>query len=504
MAELVEALGVVALLDAMVGPIKSRDRGMGAGDLLVGVAVAQLSGQDHLVGLDRYRADVAGQALSPVPGLCSTTAAGLARRMDAGAWAGVERGVAGATQRMLALLPPERVAILLGAVTIDLDTTDVEVYGRKKRGVAYNYQGQRCGRPHVATWAETGVTLAADLLSGDQDPRPEAAGLLRRALASLPGGVARVALRADAGYFAVNLALAAHREGVRFAIGAQRIAPLWRTLAGIAESDWIEATEMPGAQVAIAEYRPAWWPTSTRLLIRRVRLDASQVSTDPRARRRPTLHPDQRALPLEELACADAVYGYSFILTNHDVSPPARAAAVDHWYRHRTEIENIFRDAKHGAALRHLPSGYLEVNTAWMGGALLATSIAGWLHHLTATSPTPDDHDPEDNAAPYPSTPEPLAGLGVRDGKAMIATLRHRLLCIPGRLIHHAGGLILRLPPGHDLLTVVLTHLRALPHPCGPGHPAPTTHRNPPPEATLGPPAHPQPKKQSPKDPQNW
>jgi hypothetical protein len=36
---------------------------------------------------------------------------------------------------------------LTRSVTIDLDTTDVEVYGRHKRGVAYNYQGQRCGRP---------------------------------------------------------------------------------------------------------------------------------------------------------------------------------------------------------------------------------------------------------------------------------------------------------------------------------------------------------------------
>jgi Transposase DDE domain group 1 len=469
-AELVEALGVVALLDAMVGPIKVRARGMGAGELLVGMASAQLAGQDHLVGLDRYRADGAGQLVSPVPGLCSTTAAGLARRMDASAWAGVERAVAEATQRMLALLPPQRVESLLGAVTIDMDTTDVEVYGRKKRGVAYNYQGQRCGRPHVATWAETGLTLAADLLSGDQDPRPDAAGLLRRALARLPRGVRRVALRADAGYFAVDLAVAAHREGVHFAIGAKRIAPLWRTLAGIAESDWVEALDMSGAQVALADYRPAWWPTSTRLLIRRVHLDVSQISTDPRARRRRTLHPDQRALPLEELAEADAVYGYSFILTNHDVSTPARAAAVEHWYRHRTEIENIFRDSKHGAALRHLPSGYIEVNTAWMWGALLATTIAGWLHQLIATSPTPDDpdpkddQDPEDDADPYPSTPEPLAGLGVRDGKAMIATLRHRLLCIPGRLIHHAGQLILRLPPGHQLLPVVLARLRALPH----------------------------------------
>ena len=45
----------------------------------------------------------------------------------------------------------------------------------------------------------------------------------------------------------------------------------------------------------------------------------------------------------------------------------------------------MFRDAKLGAALRHLPSGYPQVNTAWMWGALLAASIAGWLHQLTAT-----------------------------------------------------------------------------------------------------------------------
>ena len=141
---------------------------------------------------------------------------------------------------------------------------------------------------------------------------------------------------------------------------------------------------MDGAQVAVADYCPDWWPTATRLLIRRVRLDvtAGQVSADPRARRRRTLRPEQRVLPIAEL---DAVYGYSFIVTNLDVSTPQQAAAVEHWYRHRTQVENIFRDAKHGAALRHLPSGYPQVNRAWMWGALLAVSIAGWLHQLTAT-----------------------------------------------------------------------------------------------------------------------
>jgi hypothetical protein len=450
-SELTGRLGVVESLDAAIGPIKQRNRGLSGGQLLVGLAAAQLAGEDFLVGLDRQRADAAGQRLTPVPGLGATTAAGLARRFSDAQWHAVERGLAAGQERMLAALPAPRRARLTSAATIDIDTTDVEVYGSDKRGVAYNYQGQRCGRPHVASWAETETTLAAQLLSGADDPRPHAPELLRRALAALPAQVraGRVALRADGGYFAGELARAAHFAGVEFAIGAKRIAPLWRLLAGIAEADWVDALEMDRAQVAVADYRPGWWPANTRLLVRRVRLAPDQVSADPRSRRRRTLHPDQRALPLAELADADAIYGYSFVLTDRDVSTPERAAAVEHWYRHRTSVENVIRDSKHGAALRHLPSGYHEVNTAWMWGALLAATMAGWLHQLTGGL-GPDGT---------------VAGHGVRDGKAMIATLRHRLVRVPARLVRHAGRLLLRLPPGHGLLAEILARLRALPTP---------------------------------------
>ena len=77
-------------------------------------------------------------------------------------------------------------------------------------------------------------------------------------------------MRADAGYFAGQLARTAHDAHISFAIGAKRIAPLWRLLAGIAEDDWHDAIDMDGAQVAVAEYCPDWWPADTRLLIRRV------------------------------------------------------------------------------------------------------------------------------------------------------------------------------------------------------------------------------------------
>ena len=82
-----------------------------------------------------------------------------------------------------------------------------------------------------------------------------------------------------------------------------------------------------------------------------------------------------------------------------------------------------------------------------MWGALLAASLTGWLHQLTAT-PAPNGS---------------LLGHGVRDGQAMIATLRHRLIRVPARLVHHAGALILRPPPGHDLLAQILARIRTLP-----------------------------------------
>jgi hypothetical protein len=276
--------------------------------------------------------------------------------------------------------------------------------------VAYNHQGQRVGRPHVAIWAETEIVLAADLGSGTDEVRATAAGLLRRALSCLPAAArasGQVAVRAGAGYFAGALARAARDERIAFAIGAKRIAPLWRLLDGIAEQDWHDATGMHGAQVAVSDYCPDWWPAATSLLIRRVRLDPGQVPADPRSRRRRTLHPDQRALPFPELENADAIYAYSFILTSLDVSDPGKAVAAEHWYRQRATVENVFRDGKHGA-LRHLPSGYPRVNMAWMWGALLAASIAAWLHQLTAATAGPDI----------------TAGHGVRGGKAMIETLR--------------------------------------------------------------------------------
>jgi hypothetical protein len=102
--------------------------------------------------------------------------------------------------------------------------------------------------------------------------------------------------------------------------------------------------------------------------------------------------------------------------------PTVAPISRGHWYRHRSTVGNIFRHSKLGAVLRHLLSGYPQVNLAWMWGALLAATIAAWLHQLTARTAGQDI----------------LTGHGVRGGEAMIATLRWRLIVVPGRPTRHA------------------------------------------------------------------
>ena len=437
-SELVDRLGVVETLDERVGPVKQRARGLSGGGLLVGLATAQLAGQVTLSGLDRLRCDEAGGLLAGVPFAPSRTAARLAGRFGPAALAGIEATVGVLASRWLARLPAQRRAELVtGRPTLDLDSSDVEVFGRAKRGVAYTYEGKKAGRPLLASWARTGLVLAADLLAGDQDVRPRAAGLFARALANLPAAVCAPPLvRADSGFFTGDLARAAVAAGADFAIAAPRNAALWRAYAAVEEKAWTDARDMTGAQVATSSHAPAGWPPGTYTIIRRVKVPAAEISTDPRSRRRRTIPKAQLTLALEGIA--DHAWAVSFIVTNIPANDGADIVALEHWFRGRADIETQIKDAKLGAGLRHPPSADPTVNTVWMWAAILA----GWLSTLLQT----------------------LTGLDQRKGRAHGDRLRHELITIPGRVVRHAGQLILRLPPGRDQhLTGALDRLRALP-----------------------------------------
>jgi Transposase DDE domain group 1 len=204
----------------------------------------------------------------------------------------------------------------------------------------------------------------------------------------------------------------------------------------IPKTAWRKAKGMPGAQVATIDYAPAGWPVGTRMIVRRMKVKAADISTDVRARRRRTFDPAQLALALG--GQIGHAYAYSPIVTNLTGS----AVAIEAWFRDRAWVEERIKDSKLGMALRHLPSGYAAANEVWMWAAFLALSLSAALQALTG-------HD------------QPHRAHGKR--------LRRELITVPARVVHHARRLIVRLAPGQadGPLTTGYDLLRALPGPAG-------------------------------------
>jgi len=133
---------------------------------------------------------------------------------------------------------------------------------------------------------------------------------------------------------------------VEFAIGAKRTRPVIAAAQKVPDHQWIPTIGMEDTEIAVTTYLPGSWPDEGVVCIaRRTRIPAEKIPTE-RARKRRTIPKDQLALALE--GRLDHVYGYSFILTNIDVSNPEKLAETGWWYRHRTDIEALNKDAKYG------------------------------------------------------------------------------------------------------------------------------------------------------------
>jgi Transposase DDE domain group 1 len=114
------------------------------------------------------------------------------------------------------------------------------------------------------------------------------------------------------------------------------------------------------------------------------------------------------------------------------------AVDLDADHRRHAVCELAIRDLKHGAGLRHCPSGSFLANAAWLVLATLAHTLLRW-----------------------------VAVLGLGSTELVVAkTLRRRLVTLPGRLTRSARRRVLHLPtdwPWAQQFHGALTRLRALP-----------------------------------------
>ncbi|HEV8322208.1 MAG TPA: IS1380 family transposase [Myxococcota bacterium] len=450
--ELARRLGLAELIDAELAverrarPVKVRRRGLSAGELVVSLAECQLVGGSFFDHLEDVRADRAGARLRAIAGTPSAPAAlQNAKRFRRVHVQRIERAAARAGERLDRALgrdPGE-------PVTVDLDATQVTVYGRRKQGAGRSRHGCMSYAPHVAFWAQRGRALTSELVGGNKEKLGggECARIARRAIALLPSGHGPVTMRIDSAYYAAELLEALRQQRARFTVSVPRNKAMWKALGQIPESAWADALDMPGAQVAETTYTPAGWRHEPlRLIVRRVPFSAAKIADGSlTARRRKTIHPDQLALALDGQVAS--VFGYSFILTDIPHQP---TVWVEHFHRHRAQIEERLKDTKLGQALRHLPSGNIDANRVWLACALLALNLTAFCCDLCpaagASGKAPDD--------------APL--------RRAAATLRRILFCVPARIVRTARRTILRLPEGFrhaEVFQATLDAVYALPPP---------------------------------------
>jgi hypothetical protein len=412
-------------------PVKVRRRGASPAQLVLALAECQLAGGSFFSDLEEVRADEAGAVLRIVSDPPSAPAA-LQRAKDFRRvhCQRIERALADAGHELDRRLGRERSMELF---TVDLDATQIEVFGRYKQGAARNRQGQLSYAPHIAFWAQTGRALCGELVGGNREKLSgqECARIARRAISLLCAGDQRprehgpLCFRVDSAYYQIELLNALRAERACVTVSVPRNPAMWKALGQIGEDAWQDALEMPSAQVAEITYTPQGWKAEPlRLIVRRTVYSAAQIARLKGSRRLKTIHPDQLQLALD--GQIDSVYGYSFILTDIHCQP---AAWIEHFHRHRAQAEERLKDAKLGQALRHLPSGDQHANRVWLTAALLALNLTAFCCDVC----------PAAGASLGPDA-EPQR----RHAKA----LRNLIFCIPLRIVRTARRLILRPPAG--------------------------------------------------------
>ena len=115
-------------------------------------------------------------------------------------------------------------ADLAAPLTIDLDSTIVEVHGRAKQGAAFGYTGVRGYHPQLATCAQTGQVLTSRLRGGSAGAARGASSFLTETISRVrdAGSTGQLTVRADSAFYSKSMLATAVKFDVRFFITARQ------------------------------------------------------------------------------------------------------------------------------------------------------------------------------------------------------------------------------------------------------------------------------------------
>ncbi len=291
-------------------------------------------------------------------------------------------------------------------LVIDIDSFIGEAKGRLKQGASFGYTGQRGYHPLLATRAGTGEVLHVRLRKGSAASGRGALRFCEELIARVrrAGAAGEILIRADSAFYSGKVISYLEAKGCRYSISVTQHKRIAERTAQIPESAWRAVPDYP--ETGVCELAETTYG-GRRLIVRRVHLHAQT-----------------------ELF---AYWRHFAFLTNREED----MHTVDAEHRRHAEVELAIRDLK-DQALAHFPSGQFDANAAWTVIACLAHNLVRWVGQL-----------------------------GLEDSTwRTAATIRRRLIAMPGRLTRTARRFTLHLParwPWQAAFVEALSRIRALP-----------------------------------------
>ena len=268
--------------------------------------------------------------------------------------------------------------------TLDIDATQIVA---EKKTAGRTYKGERGYMPIVGHLAENGLVVGEEFRAGNDSPGARNLEFIRYCEAQMSKGTRIAEVRSDNAAYQAAIFNECEEKGRRFAIGADLDAAVLAVIAAIPEDEW---RPYQNGRIAETVHTMNHTTKAFRLVVIR--------------------RPVQRHL-FEEEGPSER---YKAIASNREGSAEETAA----WYNRRGETsENRIKELKNGFAMERMPCGQQEANAVFWRIGVLAYNLFVLFKRQ--------------------ALPEAWR-------KHQVQTLRWRLYQNAGKVVTHAGALILK------------------------------------------------------------
>jgi hypothetical protein len=282
--------------------------------------------------------------------------------------------------------------------TLDIDAMQVE---GEKQDALYTYQGEKGYMPMLGYLFESGVCLLEEFREGNESPGAGHVAFYRECKERMPKEKRIARFRADSASYQSDVINELEEDRVAWTITADQDVAVQKLIKDIPEEAW--QRPYPGCEYELAETIHSMGKTKTsfRLVVKR------------EERRQRSLF-DQ------------AKYFHYAVATNlpEEKSPQDVLA----WHNQRGQAENFNKELKIGFGQEQMPCGQSYANAVYFRIGVIAYNLFLGFKRLAC--------------------PEAWR-------RHTITTLRWKLVQIAGRIVRHAGQVVLKLAVEADLLALV-------------------------------------------------